>query len=244
LIPAPYVWFAWASAFLIPWGLLYWRLPGQRPAMRWASLFTTPFGLTEPLFVPEYWNPPSLFDLAQRSGFDIESLIFCFGIGGVATVLVNVLTRRVLVPMETAARRHGRHRLHRWVLLVPFVTFVVLLPLGWNPIYAGIMAMFAGAAAGVWCRPDLLRSTAIGSVVFTLYYAVFLAGLEWSAPPGYITTIWNLEALSGVMLGFMPLEELLFAAGFGAYWVGVYEHVTWHHSQSVRREDRSHALDS
>lgn len=36
------------------------------------------FGLTEPLFVPKYWNPPSLFDLAQRTGFGIKSLIFCF----------------------------------------------------------------------------------------------------------------------------------------------------------------------
>lgn len=244
MIPARYVWFVWASAFLIPWAALYWRFPVHRRAMRWSSLFTAPFGLTEPLFVPEYWNPPSLFDLAQRTGFDIESLIFCFGIGGVAAVLVNVLTRRVLTPMETDARRDGRHRLHRWVLFVPFVTFVALLPLGWNPIYPGIVAMVAGAAAGVWCRPDLRRSTAIGSVVFALYYAVFLAGLEWSAPPGYITTVWNLEALSGVVLGFMPLEELLFAAGFGAYWVGVYEHVTWHHSHSVPREDRSHALAS
>lgn len=45
------------------------------------SLATAFFGLTEPLFVPEYWNPPTLFDLAQRTGFDLESLIFCFGIG-------------------------------------------------------------------------------------------------------------------------------------------------------------------
>ena len=25
----------------------------------------------------------------------------------------------------------------------------------------------------------------------------------------------------------MPIEELLFAAGFGMYWSGVYEHFTW-----------------
>ncbi|MHB1298442.1 MAG: lycopene cyclase domain-containing protein [Gemmatimonadaceae bacterium] len=244
MIPTPYVWVVWASAFLVPWALLYWRFPMHRRVMRWSSVFTAPFGLTEPLFVPRYWDPPSLFDLAQRTGFDIESLIFCFGIGGVAAVLVNVLTGRVAVPLTTEARQHRRHRLHRWVLLFPFVSFVALLPLDWNPIYPGILAMLAGAAASVWCRPDLLRSTAIGSVVFTLYYTVFLAGLEWSAPPGYINTVWNLEALSEVLLGFVPLEELLFAAGFGAYWVGVYEHFTWHHSQSVVREDRAHALAS
>lgn len=39
------------------------------------------FDLTESIFVPEYWNPPSLFDLAPRTSFDIESLIFCFGFG-------------------------------------------------------------------------------------------------------------------------------------------------------------------
>jgi hypothetical protein len=25
-----------------------------------------------------YWNPPSLFDLAHRTGFDVESFILCF----------------------------------------------------------------------------------------------------------------------------------------------------------------------
>ena len=34
--------------------------------LAWASIGTAPFGLTEPVFVPEYWSPPSLFDPAQR----------------------------------------------------------------------------------------------------------------------------------------------------------------------------------
>lgn len=234
MIPAPYVWFVWSSAFLLPWGLLYWRLPGHRRAMVWASLFTAPFGLTEPLFVPSYWNPPSLFDLAQRTGFDIESLIFCFGIGGVGAVLVNALTRRAYWPVEREERHHPRHRLHRLVMFAPFVIFVLLLPLGWNPIYPGIVAMLAGGALSAWCRPDLARSTALGGFVFVLYYMIFLAGLELTAPSGYIEAVWNLDALSGVMLGFMPLEELLFAAGFGGYWAGVYEHFTWHRPESIR----------
>ena len=77
-----YIWLLWSSAFLIPWGLVYMMFPEQRRAMWWSSVFTAPFGLTEPLFVPEYWMPPSLFDLAVNTGFDIESLIFCF-VGGV-----------------------------------------------------------------------------------------------------------------------------------------------------------------
>lgn len=234
-VPERYVWLVWSSAFLVPWLLLYWGFPAHRRAMRWASLFTTPFGLTEPLFVPTYWNPPSLFDLAQRTGFDIESLIFCFGIGGVGAVLVNAVMGRVALPLTLAERVDARHRLHRWVVVAPFVGFVLLLPLGWNPIYPAVIAMVGGAALGMWCRPDLLRQMVAGGLVFLVYYMVFLTGLELTAPPGYIESVWNLTALSGVMLGFMPLEELLFAAAFGSYWAGVYEHATWRGAHRVER---------
>ena len=55
---------------------------------------------------------------------------------------------------------------------------------------------------------------------------VFLFGLEWTAP-GYIERVWNLKALSGLAVAGMPIEELLFAVTFGAYWSRVYEHFTW-----------------
>ena len=148
MIPDSRVWLVWSSAFLVPWSGLYLAFPRHRRAMLLASLLTMPFGLTEPLFVPEYWNPPSLFDLAQRTGFDIESLIFCFGIGGVGAVLVNVLTRRVVEPLPDTARHHRRHRFHRWVVMSPFVVFIALLPLPWNAIYPGIAAMLVGARCG------------------------------------------------------------------------------------------------
>ena len=228
-LPHQYVWLLWASAFLIPWLALYAAYPAHRRAMLWASLFTMPFGLTEPLFVPEYWNPPSLFDLAARTGFDLESLIFCFAIGGVAAVLVNVLTRRTPRPVSDEHRHARRHRFHRWALASPFVVFAALLPLGWNPIYPGIWAMLAGAGLTTWCRPDLARTTLLGGMLFLVYYVVFLTGLEFSAP-GYIAGVWRLDALSGLRIGFMPLEELLFAVAFGAYWGGVYEHFTWRQS--------------
>ncbi len=226
MIPDQYVWLFWSSAFLIPWGVVYWWFPIQRKAMLWASLFTTPFGLSEPLFVPEYWLPPSLFDLAENTGFDIESLIFCFGIGGIGSVFYNLLSRKMPQAVAACARGHDRHRHHYAALATPFVVFIVLYFFPWNPIYPSIIAMFAGALATMLCRPDLIRKTWIGGLLFLVYYALFLAGLEWSAP-GYIERVWNLEVLSGVSVWFMPLEELLFAIGFGMYWSGVYEHFTW-----------------
>jgi len=226
MINEQYIWLIWASAFLIPWAVIYLAFPQYRHTMLWTSLFTAPFGLTEPLFVPEYWSPPSLFDLALRTGFDIESLIFCFGIGGVGAVLYNLLHKKIPVKVVKDERLQPLHRHHYKALAAPFVSFPLLYFFPWNPIYPSIIAMAIGAFANVLCRPDLKRKTWLGGILFLFFYIIFLVGLELSAPD-YIEKVWNLSDLSGLMIGFMPLEELLFAITFGMYWAGVYEHFTW-----------------
>ena len=158
-----YVWLVWSTSLLVPWLATYATFPQQRKAMVGASLFTAPFGLTEPLFVPQYWSPPSLFNLARTTGFDIESLIFCFAIGGVSAVLYNLATGQTLAAVANTDRRSPHHKLHDWALAVPLVSFPILYLFRWNPIYPAIVAMVLGAAAAIWCRPDLARKTWVGS---------------------------------------------------------------------------------
>jgi hypothetical protein len=171
--------------------------------------------------------------LAQRTGFDIESLVFSFAIGGIGAVLYNILMRRRLKPVDPEERHRHRHRWHRWALATPFVLFPILYFLPWNPIYAGIAAMIAGAIAAVLCRPDLKVNTLVGGVLFLAIYTIFLLGLKWSVP-GYIEQVWNLKELSGVLVYGLPLEELLFGFSFGLVWTGIYEHYTWKRSVADR----------
>ncbi len=227
-----YVWLTWSSAFLLPWLLLYALFPNYRRIMLWSSALTAPFGLTQPLFVPEYWNPPSLFDLAQTTGFDIESLIFCFAIGGVGAVMYNALTRQNLQPVPAEERQSRQHRYHRQILFLPFAVFLALYFFPWNAIYPGIIALIAGGMGAVWCRPDLKVKTLVGGGLFLGFYLVFMLGLKWSAP-GYIEQVWNLDTLSGIVIYGIPLEELLFGFSIGLYWTGAYEHLTWRQSAAV-----------
>ena len=231
-----YVWLMWSSTFLVPWIILYLSNPPWRPVIWRASLATAAFGLTEPIFVPAYWLPPSLFDLAQRTRFDIESFIFSFAIGGVGAVLYNALTRTHLAPVPAGTQSEPLHRFHRTALLVPAVAFVPLALLPWNSIYAAVVALILGSGASVICRPRLLKKTFIGGALFLGFYTVFMAGLAWFAP-GYIEQVWNLPALSGVLIYGIPLEEFLFGAAFGLYWSGVYEHYTW--TESVAHTERA-----
>jgi hypothetical protein len=227
-----YVWLIWSSAFMLPWLMLYVLTPGVRRIMRRASLLTSVFGLTEPIFVPAYWNPPSLFDLAQRTGFDMESLIFCFAIGGIGAAAYRAVSATPEWVMSDSERHSSRHRWHFLALISPFPIFLSLLKLPWNPIYPSLLALFSGALAAAVCRPDLVRNSLVGGVIFFGLYLVFLLGLDWTWP-GYIEAVWNLADLLPWRLFGLPLEELLFGFGFGLYWSCVYEHVGWRRGRSA-----------
>ena len=212
--------------------MLFATQPLLRSRIMWASALTTPFGLTEPLFVPAYWNPPSLFDLAQRTGFDIESLVFCFAIGGLAAAGYRAMAPAPERQFDPRSRHGKHHRAHGVALGTPFVVFLALLPLPWNPIYAGIGALLAGAVATLLCRPDLWRNSLIGGLLVLALYVVFLLGLKWIWP-GYIEAVWNLPDLLEWRPAGLPPEELLFGFGVGTYWSSAYEHIAWRQTEGV-----------
>jgi hypothetical protein len=90
-------------------------------------------GFLEPVFVPAYWAPPSLFDLASRTRFDIESFIFLFAIGGIASVLYEAILDGKLQKASNS-KAHGRRRgLHFASLLSTPIVFSLLLGLTKEP---------------------------------------------------------------------------------------------------------------
>ena len=223
-----YIWLVWSLFFLIFWLILYLYEPQFRKEMMSISLSTMLLGLTEPLFVPAYWNPPTLFNLAQRTGFDIESLIFTFAIGGTGSVLYRVIYKRNVTKMEFHEMKHSRHKFHIYILNSPITIFLLLAVFtNLNHIYCGIVAMFAGALLTLYCRPDLKWKIWIGGLLFLIYYFVFFISLL-AVFPDYVIHVWNLKALTGIFFLGIPLEELLFAFSFGMLWSSLYEHILWY----------------
>jgi len=233
-----YAWFIWSLIALAFWGYTYMRRPELRNEMLQMSWLTLLFGFTEPLFVPEYWNPPSLFDLAVSTGFDIESFIFSFAIGGIGAVLYRFVIPSKLVQFGESERHHHRHRLHLVMLFLPGFLFLVLAAFTkLNHIYCGVIALFLGGLATLYCRPDLKIHIWIGGLLFlTMYMAYFGSLLLFF--PNFVVNHWNLAALTGIRIIGIPLEELLFAFTFGMYWSGLYAHLFWY--QVKPNNDLSH----
>jgi len=217
------VWLGWSLLLLGIWGIVYAALREQesRHEMLVASAWTSLLALTEPFFVPRYWNPPSLFGLAQSTGFDIESFIFSFAIGGLAVVIYELF-----VPVRHERVRQGTLAgvLHALALIATPAIFVLLTLLsGLNPIYSALIALAAGSCMVLSSRPDLLPKMLASGFIFLGLYTAYFTALNVSAP-GYVERVWNLGALSGVILLGIPAEELGFAFAFGFFWSAVYEY--------------------
>ena len=202
--------------------------------MFWVSLLSAPFGLTEPLFVPEYWNPPSLFNLAAKTGFDIESLVFSFAIGGIGAILYNSLFKVKHKKMSMYEMHSKKHRFHLLALFSPVLVFLVVSYFTQlNPIYSASIAMFFGGIAAMLCRPDLKKEVWMGGVLFFLLYFVYFFFFI-KVYPYVVTSFWNLSAISGVLILGIPLEELIFAFTYGMLWSSAYEHIRGYKAKKVR----------
>jgi hypothetical protein len=229
----PYAYVLLSTVLAAGWALLYGAREDLRPQMLRISLATTALGLTEPLFVPAYWNPPTLFDLARRTGFDVESLVFSFAVGGIVFAAYDTLVGTAPVESLDAERQDVRHRYHLpAVLAAPAVFFALLGATAMNPIYAAALGLLAGFVATLFCRPDLRTKMLISGALFLAFYFMVFAIFDLVFP-GYVTAVWNLRVLTGVRVLGVPLEELMFAFTFGLYWSSVYEHLAWRRGRAV-----------
>jgi len=230
MLPVQYIWFAWSILLLVIWGAIFASLRSRhgRREMLAVSVWMALFGLTEPLFVPEYWSPPSLWDLARRTGFDLESIIFTFAIAGIVAVVYEAVFPHGHSRMTEHERHDPRHRWHAWAVTSgPAVFFGLAFWAPLNPIYALFVAAAVGGAFAIYCRPDLTRKMVVTGFLFTALYALYFLVLI-AVAPGYVQAVWNLPALSGVLIAGIPLEELLFAFSVGFLLSGMYEHVRWY----------------
>ena len=224
-----YAWLIWSLILLVIWLAVYLSLKSKesKKEMLVVSLWTSLLGLTEPIFVPEYWSPPSLFDLALKTGFDLESLLFAFGVGGIAVVIYERIFRVKHAKIGMEERHVPRHKYHLLALLSAPIIFVLLLIFtDLNPIYSTFIALIGGGLFTWYCRPDLKKKMITSAFIFLSLYFVFFLTLTLMYP-GYVEQAWNLKAISGILIMGVPLEELMFALGLGFLWSSVYEHITW-----------------
>jgi hypothetical protein len=205
-------WIAWVLCFAL--GATY------RREMRWGTLIAAPMALTSLLFVPQYWTPPSLFDLDNKIRVGIEDFLWAAAVGGMASIVGEILVKEKL-----AAIRRSRHKRHYGPFIVIVALFVGLEL--WHPnrtMDNTIISFAVGALVLAFLRRDLIPLMVTSTASFTiLYFLLFSCVLLLY--PEFVQRFYNLANLLGIFIHGVPIEELLFAATGGAIWSVAYEYV-------------------
>lgn len=206
--------------FAAVWLILYIIRKDLRKQMIFASLLCMPLGLLEIFFIPWYWNPQRLFNLNPA----IESLLFCFVVGGIAAVLYEVALKKHLIK---AREKRTETKKHLYALAGVIILSMILFSFIFKKdlIYTGIISMALGALTIMISRKDLIKETILGGILFLIVYFILLYILNTFIFPDMIAKTWNLEHLWGITFLKIPLEEILWAWTFGSLWAPIYEDV-------------------
>lgn len=202
---------AWVACYVI--GKKY------RPQIIWGTVVTAPLALASFPFLPQYWTPPSLFDLDARIRVGIEDFLWAGAVGGIASVVGEIVLKERL-----AARRKQPRKKHYAPFVVMLGVFLILWFIQPNKnIYSTAIAFAVCAVVVAFLRSDLIPTMLVGAAVFTiLYFLLFVYFL--TLYPGFIDRYYNLPNISGIRVLGVPIEELMFAASGGAVWSVAYEY--------------------
>jgi hypothetical protein len=201
------------------WLVFYLWRSDLRQEILYISAISLPLGFTEILYVPEYWNPPSIFNLIERVGFGIEDFLFCFFAGGIAAVVFEVFKKQKL------KKKGFSHRLH----FGPYILMLSLhFILEWffpaMTIYNVALSILVASAYIAYMRRDLIIQIIYGGLFFaSLYWFLFLIFRQLF--PNYINTYYSHANLLQINIFGIPIEEVMIAFAIGTFWSVLYEYI-------------------
>lgn len=200
--------------FIVIWTALFVLLPRSRPAIFWTSLIFAPAGpISEFWFIPEYWHPIYLIDIAVGGWhFGVEDFLGTFALAGIlAGIFESLALRRGFaelprVSFGTLLRMIG------WGVVGFFLMAFLASGLEMNSSYAILLTVMVTSLLMLLRRwkilPLVMPIAVIFGLLFWLFYVVFFLPIF----PGVIQAFWNLENTWGIMLVGVPIEELLWAS--------------------------------
>ncbi|MFA4818562.1 MAG: lycopene cyclase domain-containing protein [Patescibacteria group bacterium] len=213
-----YAYIIGCGLLLVPWLIIFVRRVDLRKEMIWAGIIGSLLAITDFLYVPEYWRPPTIFNLVNKVGFSIEDLVFGFLGGGLASVIFEFIEQRKL------KRQLFNRRYPHYLALIIFALFYVFLEFIYpnKTIYNVSVSMLIGATMMAFYRRDLIQQMIFSGIFFCIIYS-FLFVLFNLFFPTFISSFYTLRNFIGLNLWGVPIEEVMFSFAVGVFWSIIYE---------------------
>ena len=181
------------------------------------SALTAPLSLTQVWFYIDYFRPDYISPVSiAGKPYGIEDLLFAFFIGGIASVLYEVVWRKKF--------RATKKRFSASLALVvlAFVIFALLHAWGLNTAWAASIPLIGVSFIVVYLDQDVFMDWLMSGVLMFVFivsvYAVWLFMY-----PDLFPRFWRLENLSGAAFFDIPIEELTWFVSWAMFSGVIYE---------------------
>lgn len=175
--------------------------------------------VSELWYLQDYWRPETF----NGWPIGIEDFLFGFLLGGISSVIYEEVFGQHYV------KRKDRSHHWSWFLLPVAALFLfsfnLLFFIGINSIYASFLTFLLVAGVMVFYRRDLFMDSLMSGLLvggfmffgYLIYLSIF---------PEAIHRWWLLDNISGFLILGIPVEELLWAFGWGMVAGPMYEFFT------------------
>ncbi len=175
----------------------------------------------------DWWHPATI--TGTRVG--IEDFATGFFSGGIMAVAYEVVLRRRLYKVKAKPQHLGALSV---LLLLGCLTSWLFWGVGITSFYASTVAMTIAAMGVFWDRRDLIIDGIASGVLMATLAVSFYAVIIYISPE-WITQTYHWDALSGILIKGIPIEEFIFWFLAGVLFGPFYEYAK---SDGLRRLPR------
>ena len=216
-----YVYAIGSIFFLAVWLIIYIFVPKSRKVILWSSIAWGHAGpISEYWHLKDYWNPVYMrkFEVGNWS-FGVEDYFFAFAYGGLAAGIFDILARRSGDKEFERFYLLGFIKLLLIVVCCLFVMGALTTLLHLNSLYAISITLFVGGIIIVFLHPRWTLAAVQTGIISGIFMWIFYWGFYLRLFPHVVDKWWYQEALTGISVGGVPIEELIWASTT-AFFVG------------------------
>jgi hypothetical protein len=209
--------YLWGSLLLAAAGLLVLVLsPRDRRLAALGGMLSLPSALFAFQHVPHYWNPRIALPMCAVPLITGEDLLYCFGMGTLATWLALRTCGHRLVLAASPAAAAGRYLLVGIGGAIVAQTVHALLLEPHQVMVSCLVGLFAAGMIVAIARPGLMVVGLLAGPLFAALFALLLLGCGWLWP--HAAQYYNPAAQPSWNLLGLPAWEVLFPLCFATIW--------------------------
>lgn len=169
------------------------------------------------VFYKDYWRPEYFIGLNINGILlGLESPFFGFLIGGISTVIYEAFTRKKAIFSKP------RNFLSSIIIIINILGTLLLTSIGFNSIWASVTMLILGALYMIYIDRDLIDDMFWSPIILIIIIITLYSVWFWIYQDAYYK-FWVTDKLTGILLGRIPLEEIVWFFSAGMFLGILYE---------------------